>query len=78
MSNINSFFAKMSESKTQQQSLSSTTGGKSLEEAHMMKSTQNFAANPGVEELSDEQLETVSGGFMIINPQFSKYPYTLF
>jgi len=77
MPNINPFFAKMSQSKTQQQSLSLTTGGKSLEEAHMMKSTQNFAANPGAEELSDEQLETVSGGWLQIQ-QFSKARYTLF
>jgi bacteriocin-like protein len=78
MPNINPFFANMPESKTQQQSLSLTTGGKNLDEVQAMKSTQNFAANPGAEELSDEQLETVSGGFIIPNLQFSKARYTLF
>ncbi|MEQ8467498.1 bacteriocin [Coleofasciculus sp. E1-EBD-02] len=81
MSNINPVFANMSESKTQQQSLSLTTGGKSLEEAHMMKSTQNLAASHGAEELSDEQLETVSGGWYRrykSNPLHKFGYYTLF
>ena len=78
MSNINPFSAKMSESQTQQQSLSLTMGGKSLDEIQAMKSTQNLTASLGAEELSDEQLETVSGGWYIAKPQFSKYPYTLF
>ncbi|MEQ8467497.1 hypothetical protein [Coleofasciculus sp. E1-EBD-02] len=66
MSNINPFSAKMSESKTQQQSLSLTTGGKSLDEVQAMKFTQNLTANLGAAELSDEQLETVAGGFIAI------------
>jgi hypothetical protein len=64
MSNINPFSAKMSESQTQQQSLSLTMGGKSLDEVQAMKSTQNLTASHGVEELSDEQLETVAGGIV--------------
>ena len=62
MSNINPFFPNMSESKTQQQSLSLTTGGKSLDDVQAMKSTQNFTASHGAEELSDEQLKTIAGG----------------
>ncbi|MEQ9000671.1 MAG: hypothetical protein RID53_29745 [Coleofasciculus sp. B1-GNL1-01] len=67
MSNINPFSAKMSESQTQQQSLSLTMGGKSLDEIQAMKSTQNLTASLGAEELSDEQLKTIAGG--------SSYPY---
>ena len=66
MSTINPVFAKMSESKTQQQSLSLTTGGKSLDDVQAMKSTQNLAASHGAEELSDEQLKTVAGGWGIL------------
>ncbi|GEM_PF-3209322 len=66
MSNINPFSAKMSESQTQQQSLSLTMGGKSLDEIQTMKSTQNLTASLGAQELSDEQLETVAGGWAAI------------
>ncbi|MFP4123726.1 hypothetical protein [Coleofasciculus sp.] len=66
MSTINPVFANMSQSKTQQQSLSLTTGGKSLDEVQAMKSTQNLAASHGAEELSDEQLKTVAGGWGIL------------
>jgi len=66
MSNINPFFLNMSQSKTQQQSLSLTTGGKSLDDVQAMKSTQNLTASHGAEELSDEQLETVAGGWGIL------------
>ncbi len=73
MSNINQCFAKMSESKTQPQSLSLTTGGKNLDEIQAMKSTQNLTASLGAEELSDEQLETVSGGWIF--SRYGPYPF---
>jgi bacteriocin-like protein len=63
MSNINPFSQNMSQSR--QQSSSSTRGRKNLDEAQAMKSTQNFTASHGAEELSDEQLKTVSGGWYI-------------
>jgi hypothetical protein len=66
MSNINPVFANMSQSKTQQHSLSLTTGEKSLDDVQAMKSTQNLAASHGAEELSDEQLKTVAGGWGIL------------
>ena len=63
MSSINPFFPENSPSQSRQQSLSSTTGRESLDEVQAMKSTQNLGASLGAEELSDEQLKNVSGGW---------------
>lgn len=68
MSSINPFFPNTSQSG--QQSLSFTTGRESLDEVQAIKSTQKFGASNAAEELSDEQLETVAGGWI----SFRHYP----
>ena len=61
MSSINPFFPNTSQSG--QHSLSFTTEREKLDEVQAMKPTQNLGTSNATDELSNEQLETIAGGW---------------